>query len=64
MIEELIGDHKMAARSARWTAVARSTVDASTEDILTQRLSAHEKDCVDAQKLVAGRKLGDYVSTG
>ena len=44
MIEELIGDHETAARSARWAlSLARSTVDAPTEEVLTQRLIAHEK---------------------
>jgi len=44
MIAELLSDHEMCARSARqalW--IARSNMDAPTEDLLTQRLMAHEK---------------------
>jgi starvation-inducible DNA-binding protein len=44
MIEELIGDHETAARSARSALpLARSTIDAPTENLLIQRLTAHEK---------------------
>src|ERR671913_1159221 len=44
MIEELVKDHVTAARTARWAlSLARSTVDAPTEDLLTRRLAAHEK---------------------
>lgn len=44
MIAELLSDHEISARSVRqalW--IAGSTVDAATEDLLTQRLMAHEK---------------------
>jgi starvation-inducible DNA-binding protein len=44
MIAELLSDHETCARSVRqalW--IARSNVDAPTEDLLTQRLTAHEK---------------------
>ena len=44
MIAELLSDHETCARSARqalW--IARSNLDAPTEDLLTQRLMAHEK---------------------
>jgi len=44
MIAELLRDHETTARTARSAlAVARTTVDAPTEDLLTQRLAAHEK---------------------
>jgi starvation-inducible DNA-binding protein len=44
MIAELLRDHETAARTARSTlAVARTAVDAPTEDLLTQRLAAHQK---------------------
>ncbi|HMH05934.1 MAG TPA: DNA starvation/stationary phase protection protein [Terriglobales bacterium] len=44
MIEELIGDHETVARSARGAlSLARSTVDAPTEGLLMQRLTAHER---------------------
>lgn len=44
MIAELLGDHETCARTARWAlSVARKAVDAPTEDLLTQRLIAHEK---------------------
>ena len=44
MIAELLSDHETCARSVRqalW--IARSNIDAPTEDLLTQRLMAHEK---------------------
>lgn len=44
MIAELLRDHETAARTVRSTlAVARTAVDAPTEDLLTQRLAAHQK---------------------
>ena len=44
MIGELLSDHETSARTVRTAlAVARSVVDAATEDLLTQRLLAHEK---------------------
>src|SRR6185436_17718951 len=44
MIAELLSDHETAARTARSAlAAARTAVDAPTEDLLTQRLAAHEK---------------------
>jgi starvation-inducible DNA-binding protein len=44
MIAELLRDHETCARTARWAlAIARTAVDAPTEDLLTQRLIAHEK---------------------
>jgi len=44
MIGELLRDHETCARTARWAlSIARTAVDAPTEDLLTQRLIAHEK---------------------
>ena len=44
MIAELLRDHETTARTVRSAlSVARATVDAATEDLLTQRLAAHEK---------------------
>src|ERR1044071_268303 len=44
MIVELLRDHETTATTARSAlAVARTAVDAATEDLLTQRLAAHEK---------------------
>jgi starvation-inducible DNA-binding protein len=44
MIAELLRDHETAARTARSAlAAAHTAVDAPTEDLLTQRLGAHEK---------------------
>ena len=44
MIAELLRDHETAARTARWAlSVARAAVDAPTEDLLTQRVTAHER---------------------
>lgn len=44
MIAELLRDHETCTRTARWAlSVARSAVDSPTEDLLTQRLMAHEK---------------------
>ena len=44
MIRELVRDHVTVARTARWAlSLARSAVDATTEDLLTRRLAAHEK---------------------
>ena len=44
MIAELLRDHETTARTARSAlAAARTAVDAPTEDLLTQRLAAHEK---------------------
>jgi len=44
MIAELLRDHETAARTARRAlSIARAAVDAPTEDLLTQRVRAHEK---------------------
>ncbi|HEY6118518.1 MAG TPA: DNA starvation/stationary phase protection protein [Pyrinomonadaceae bacterium] len=44
MIDELLSDHETCARTARRAlSAARIAVDAPTEDLLTQRLIAHEK---------------------
>ena len=44
MISELVRDHEISARTIRSAlSLARRNVDAPTEDLLTQRLMAHEK---------------------
>jgi starvation-inducible DNA-binding protein len=44
MIGELLSDHEVSARTVRSAlAVSRAAVDSATEDLLTQRLAAHEK---------------------
>ena len=44
MIKDLLAGHVTATRTARWAlSLARSAVDAPTEDLLTRRLTAHEK---------------------
>lgn len=44
MIAELLRDHETSALTVRWAlSVARSAVDPPTEDLLTQRLVAHER---------------------
>ena len=44
MIEDLVADHVTAARTARHAlSLARSAVDAPTEDLLTRRIEAHER---------------------
>ncbi|HEX8650880.1 MAG TPA: Dps family protein [Pyrinomonadaceae bacterium] len=44
MIRQLVMDHETVARTSRFAlSVARSAVDAPTEDLLTKRLTAHEK---------------------
>ena len=44
MIAELLREHETTARTARSAlAIARTAVDAPTEDLLTQRIAAHEK---------------------
>jgi len=44
MIGELLRDHEISARTVRSAlSLARRTVDAPTEDLLTQRLAVHEK---------------------
>ena len=57
MISELLRDHETSARTARWAlSVARSAVDAPTEDLLTQRLMAHEKAAWMLRSLLAEEK--------
>ena len=44
MIAELLRDHETSARTTRWAlSVARTALDAPTEELLTQRLIAHQK---------------------
>jgi starvation-inducible DNA-binding protein len=54
MIAELLRDHETTARTARSAlAVARTAVDAPTEDLLTQRLAAHQKTAWMLRSLLA-----------
>jgi starvation-inducible DNA-binding protein len=64
MIAELLRDHKTCARTARWAlSVARTTVDAPTEDLLTQRVMAHEKAAWMLRSILAEDGLGDGPAT-
>jgi starvation-inducible DNA-binding protein len=57
MIAELLRDHQTTARTARSAlAAARMAVDAPTEDLLTQRLAAHEKAAWTLRSLLAEEK--------
>lgn len=54
MIAELLSDHDSCARAARralW--IARSSIDAATEDLLTRRLEAHEQSVWMLKSLLA-----------
>ncbi|MGQ0763853.1 MAG: Dps family protein [Acidobacteriota bacterium] len=42
MVEELLSDHESCARGARQGLWVASMIDAPTEDLLTERLMAHE----------------------
>ena len=54
MVAELLRDHEMSARSVRSAlSTARTAVDASTEELLTQRLAAHEKAAWKLRSLLA-----------
>jgi starvation-inducible DNA-binding protein len=58
MIRQLIRDHEVAARTARYAlSVARSAVDAPTEDLLTRRLTAHERAAWMLRSLLAEEKM-------
>lgn len=57
MMAELLRDHETCARTARWAlSVARTASDAPTEDLLTQRLSAHEKAAWMLRSMLAEEK--------
>ncbi|HEY5885321.1 MAG TPA: DNA starvation/stationary phase protection protein [Pyrinomonadaceae bacterium] len=57
MMAELLSDHETCARTARWAlSVARTAVDESTEDLLTQRLMAHEKTAWMLRSMLAEEK--------
>ena len=57
MIAELLRDHGTCARTARWAlSVARTAVDAPTEDLLTQRVMAHEKAAWMLRSILAEEK--------
>ena len=58
MIAELLRDHETAARTARSAlAIARTSVDAPTEDLLTQRLAEHEKAAWMLRSLLAEEEV-------
>ena len=64
MIGELLRDHKTCARTARWAlSVARTAVDAPTEDLLTQRVMAHEKAAWMLTSMLNEEKTGDGPAT-
>jgi starvation-inducible DNA-binding protein len=58
MIAELLRDHETAARTTRSAlAAARTAVDAPTEDLLTQRLAAHEKTAWMLRSILADEEV-------
>jgi starvation-inducible DNA-binding protein len=58
MIRQLVRDHEVAARTARYAlSVARSAVDAPTEDLMAHRLTAHEKAAWMLRSLLAEGKM-------
>ena len=58
MIAELLRDHETTARTTRSAlAVARTAVDAPTEDLLTQRLAAHEKTAWMLRSILADEEV-------
>ena len=58
MIAELLRDHETCARTARWAlSVARTAVDAPTEDLLTKRVMAHEKAAWMLRSILAEDRL-------
>ena len=58
MIRQLVRDHEVAARTARYAlSVARSAVDAPTEDLMAHRLTAHEKVAWMLRSLLAEEKM-------
>jgi len=60
MIAELLSDHETAARTVRSAlSVARAAVDAATEDLLTQRLMAHEKAAWMLRSLITHERPSD-----
>ena len=64
MIAELLTDHETCARTARWAlSVARTAVDAPTEDLLTQRVMAHEKAAWMLTSMLTEDKTGDGPAT-
>ena len=58
MIAELLRDHETSARTARSAlAISRTAVDAPTEDLLTQRLAAHEKTAWMLRSILADEEV-------
>ena len=63
MLGELLADHEVSARTVRSAlAAARRAVDAPTEDLLTQRLAAHEKAAWMLRSLLAQEMISPAVS--
>ena len=57
MMAELLRDHETCARTTRWAlSLARTAADAPTEDLLTQRLIAHEKAAWMLRSMLAEEK--------
>ena len=60
MIAELLRDHETSARTARWAlSVARTAADTPTEDLLIQRVMAHEKAAWMLRSMLAEERLCD-----
>ena len=65
MISELVRDHEISARTTRSAlSLARRNVDAPTEDLLTQRLMAHEKAAWTLRNLLVEENPDATTSTG
>ena len=57
MISELLRDHETCARTARWAlSVARTAVDAPTEELVAHRLMAHQKAAWMLRSLLADER--------
>jgi len=64
MIAELLSDHETCARNVRSAlSLARSAVDVATEDLLTQRVMAHEKAAWMLRSLLTHEKPVDFGET-
>ena len=57
MIADLLSDHETCARTARWVlTLARTAVDAPTENLMAHRLMAHQKAAWMLRSLLAGER--------
>ena len=64
MIRELLGDHEVCSRTIKSAfSLARKNLDAPTEDLLTQRLMAHEKAAWTLRNLLVEETPDATVST-